>query len=188
MNEWGNNGPHTRIMLRPDSNGEPVNVATLEAKLKPFLRKYNKEIGKSFDAQLFLQAYPDGYLYSNFKNGQQDGGRIEYVRLFGIVAVFLLLIACINFMNLATARSVKRAREVGVRKVIGAVRSVLAGQFIGEALLFTVLALLIALFLVFLVLPAFNSLTGKHISLQTTQASFWVVLVGMALFTGSDCG
>ncbi|GAB3771971.1 ABC transporter permease [Spirosoma horti] len=183
MKQWGNNGPHTRIMLRPDAN-----VATLDAKLKPFLRKYDKDVGTNFDAQLFLQAYPDGYLYSNFKNGQQDGGRIDYVRLFGLVAVFLLLIACINFMNLATARSVKRAREVGVRKVIGAVRSLLAGQFIGEALLFTLLALTLALVLVFLLLPSFNSLTGKHISLQTTQSSFWLVLVGMALFTGLVAG
>ncbi|AKD57626.1 ABC transporter permease [Spirosoma radiotolerans] len=188
MKEWGNNGPHTRIMLRSDNNGGQVNIAAFETKLKPFLRKYNKDIGKSFDAQLFLQAYPDGYLYSNFKNGQQDGGRIEYVRLFAIVAVFLLLIACINFMNLATARSVKRAREVGVRKVIGAVRSILAGQFIGEALLFTVLALGIALFLVFLALPSFNSLTGKHISLQTIQPSFWVGLVVMTLLTGLLAG
>lgn len=188
MKDWGNNGPHTRIMLRPDRNGGPATVATLDAKLKPFLRKYDKNVGTNFDAQLFLQAYPDGYLYSNFKNGQQDGGRIEYVRLFGIVAVFLLLIACINFMNLATARSVKRAREVGVRKVIGAVRSLLAGQFIGEALLFTLLALTLALFLVFLLLPSFNSLTGKHIHLQTTQSSFWLVLVGMALFTGLVAG
>ncbi|QIP12925.1 FtsX-like permease family protein [Spirosoma aureum] len=183
MKEWGNNGPHTRIMLRPDAN-----VANLDAKLKPFLRKYNKDIGKNFDAQLFLQAYPDGYLYSNFKNGQQDGGRIEYVRLFSIVAVFLLLIACINFMNLATARSIKRAKEVGVRKVIGAVRSLLVGQFIGEALLFTVLALGFALFLAFFLLPSFNSLTGKHISLQTTQPSFWVILISMALLTGLLAG
>jgi putative ABC transport system permease protein len=183
MKEWGNNGPHTRIMLRPDAN-----VANLDAKLKPFLRKYNKDIGKNFDAQLFLQAYPDGYLYSNFKNGQQDGGRIEYVRLFSIVAVFLLLIACINFMNLATARSIKRAKEVGVRKVIGAVRSLLVGQFIGEALLFTVLALGFALFLVFFLLPSFNSLTGKHINLQTTQTSFWIVLISMALLTGLLAG
>ncbi|GAB4032944.1 ABC transporter permease [Spirosoma jeollabukense] len=183
MKEWGNNGPHTRIMLRPDAN-----VANLDAKLNPFLKKYNKDIGKSFDAQLFLQPYPDGYLYSNFKNGQQDGGRIEYVRLFGIVAVFLLLIACINFMNLATARSVKRAREVGIRKVIGAMRSVLAGQFIGEALLFTLVALGIALFLIFLLLPAFNVLTGKSISLQTTQVSFWAILLGMTLLTGLIAG
>ncbi|MFD2935902.1 ABC transporter permease [Spirosoma flavum] len=183
MKEWGNNGPHTRIMVRPNAN-----IANLDAKLKPFLRKYDKNVGRTFDAQLFLQAYPDGYLYSNFKNGQQDGGRIGYVRLFGIVAIFLLLIACINFMNLATARSVKRAREVGVRKVIGAGRALLAGQFIGEALLFTGLALVIALLLVFSLLPAFNSLTGKHISLQATQASFWLVLVGMALLTGLIAG
>ena len=183
MKEWGNNGPHTRIMLRPDAN-----VANLDAKLKPFLRKYNNDIGKSFDAQLFLQAYPDGYLYSNFKNGKQDGGRIEYVRLFSLVAVFLLLIACINFMNLATARSVKRAREVGVRKVIGAVRSILAGQFIGEALLFTFMALVVAVLLVFFLLPSFNSLTGKQISLQATQASFWLLLLGMTLVTGVIAG
>ena len=183
MKAWDNNGPHTRIMLRPDAN-----VANLDAKLKPFLRKYNKSIGKGFDAQLFLQPYPDGYLYSNFRNGQQDGGRIEYVRLFGIVAVFLLLIACINFMNLSTARSVKRAREVGVRKVMGAGRSLLAGQFMGEALLFTGLALGIALFLVLLLLPAFNSLTGKHITLHTTQVSFWAILLGMMLLTGLIAG
>ena len=183
MKEWGNNGPHTRVMLRPDAN-----VANLDAKLKPFLRKYNKDIGKSFDAQLFLQAYPDAYLYSNFKNGQQDGGRIAYVRLFAVVAVFLLLIACINFMNLATARSVKRAREVGVRKVVGAMRSLLAGQFMGEALLFTVLALVIAVTLVFLLLPAFNTLTGKYIGLQFKQASFWLLLIGTTLVTGLFAG
>ncbi|GAB4010023.1 ABC transporter permease [Spirosoma migulaei] len=183
MKEWGNNGPHTCIMLRSDGN-----VANLDAKLRPFLRKYNKDIGKSFDAELFLQPYPDGYLYSNFKNGIQDGGRIEYVRLFGVVAVFLLLIACINFMNLATARSVKRAREVGVRKVIGALRSLLAAQFIGEALLFAVLALLVATTLVVVLLPAFNSLTGKDISLQVTDASLWLLLIGITLVTGLIAG
>ncbi|GAB4051145.1 ABC transporter permease [Spirosoma litoris] len=184
MKQWGSNGPHTRIMVRPDAN-----VANLEAKILPLLRKYNKEdMSATFDAQLFLQPYTDGYLYSNFKNGKQDGGRIEYVRLFSIVAVFLLLIACINFMNLATARSVKRAKEVGVRKVVGAVRSVLAGQFVGEALLFTFLALGIALILVFFLLPQFNELTGKHISLNTTQVSFWLMLVGMALLTGLLAG
>ncbi|GAB3641510.1 ABC transporter permease [Spirosoma arcticum] len=183
MKQWDNNGPHTRIMLRPDAN-----VANVQAKLLPFLRKYNEDIDKSFDAQLFLQAYSDGYLYSNFKNGQQDGGRIEYVRLFGVVAVFLLLIACINFMNLATARSVKRAREVGVRKVLGAMRSLLAGQFIGEALLFTGLALIIAVLLVLVLLPAFNSLAGKHISLQFTDVSFWLLLLGTALITGFVAG
>ncbi|CCH52468.1 protein of unknown function DUF214 [Fibrisoma limi BUZ 3] len=183
MKDWGNNGPHTRIQVRPDAD-----VATLNAKLKPFLRKYNKELGRSFNAELFLQAVPDAYLYSNFKNGQQDGGRIEYVRLFGIVAAFLLLIACINFMNLATARSVKRAREVGVRKVVGAMRSLLVGQFIGEALLLTSLALLIALGFIYLILPSFNSLTGKHIRLQITDARFWLMLGGITVVTGLLAG
>jgi len=102
--------------------------------------------------------------------------------------VFLLLIACINFMNLATARSVKRAKEVGVRKVIGALRSVLAGQFMGEALLFTVLALVLAVTLVFFLLPAFNSLTGKYLALHFTDASFWLLLIGTTLVTGLLAG
>ncbi|MFD2573043.1 ABC transporter permease [Spirosoma soli] len=183
MKDWNNNGPHTRIQLRTDAN-----VAAVDAKLTPFLRKYNKEIGRSFDAQLFLHALPDAYLYSNFKNGQQDGGRIEYVRLFSIVAAFLLLIACINFMNLATARSVKRAREVGVRKVVGAMRGLLVGQFIGESLLLTSMALLIALILINLLLPAFNSLTGKHISLQVNEPQFWLMLIGITIVTGLLAG
>jgi predicted permease len=183
MKDWNNNGPQTRVQLRPDAN-----VAALNAKLKPFLRKFNKEVGHSFDAELFLHAVPDAYLYSSFKNGQQDGGRIEYVRLFSIVAVFLLLIACINFMNLATARSVKRAREVGVRKVVGALRSLLIGQFIGEAMLLTSLALLIAMGFIHFLLPAFNSLTGKDISLQLTDTRFWLTLVGVTVVTGLLAG
>ncbi|MBD2701184.1 ABC transporter permease [Spirosoma sp. BT702] len=184
MKEWGNNGPRTRIMLRPDAN-----VANLEAKMRFLMRKLDKKLNpKQFDIQLFLQPYQEAYLYSNFENGQQSGGRIEYVRLFGIVAVFLLLIACINFMNLATARSARRAREVGVRKVIGARRGLLIGQFVGEALLLTVLALGIALALVFLLLPAFNLLTGKHVSLNLTDNTFWLILLGMTFLTGIVAG
>ena len=183
MTDWNNNGPHTRIQVRPDAN-----IAALETKLKPFLRKYNKDIGRTLDVELFLHAVPDAYLYSNFKNGQQDGGRIEYVRLFGIVAAFLLLIASINFMNLATARSVKRAREVGVRKVVGAGRSLLVGQFIGEALLLTSLALLLALGFIYFLLPAFNSLTGKHIHLQFIDVRFWLMLGGITVVTGLLAG
>ncbi|UHG92172.1 ABC transporter permease [Spirosoma oryzicola] len=183
MKEWDSNGPRTRVMLRPDAN-----VASLQTKLKPFMKKYNTGLGPKFNIELFLQPYGDAYLYSSFENGQQSGGRIEYVRLFGIVAVFLLLIACINFMNLATARSARRAREVGVRKVVGAMRSLLVGQFVGEALLLTVLALVIALAAVCLILPGFNTLTGKHISPQPTQASFWLILLGMTLITGVVAG
>ena len=183
MKDWGNNGPQTRIQLRPDAD-----VAKVNAKLEPFLKKYNKGLNANFDIQLFLHPFEDAYLYAKFTSGQQDGGRIEYVRLFMIVAVFILLIACINFMNLATARSVKRAREVGVRKVIGAVRSLLIGQFMGEALLLTALALVVALILISGVLPNFNTLTGKHVSLEITQGSFWFVLLGITLVTGLFAG
>ncbi|GAB4022972.1 ABC transporter permease [Spirosoma koreense] len=189
LKDWGTNALETRIMLRTDRNGVAADPARLEAKMRSFLKRKNPGMAKhGLDIQLFLQPYPEAYLYSNFKSGYQDGGRIEYVRLFGIVAVFILLIACINFMNLATARSVKRAREVGVRKVVGAGRSGLIGQFIGEALVLTLLGLAIAAGLVWLLLPTFNSLTGKHITFRFTEASFWVTLLGMTLVTGLLAG
>src|SRR5205823_3769928 len=113
--EWGNNGPATYIQIRKDAN--PVLV---EKKIQHFLDNLNKEQKKgTFTEELYIQKFSDGYLRSDFKDGKFEGGRIEYVRIFSIVAVFILLIACINFMNLTTARSVKRAREIGVRKVVG---------------------------------------------------------------------
>jgi putative ABC transport system permease protein len=189
LKEWGTNVPETRIQLRVDRNGVSADPARLEAKMKSFLKSRNPGMEKrGLDIQLFLQPHEDAYLYSNFKNGYQEGGRIEYVRLFGIVAVFILLIACINFMNLATARSVKRAREVGVRKVVGAGRNWLIGQFIGEAMVLTFMALVIAMSLVWLLLPIFNSLTEKHIAFQFATASFWFMLLGMTLVTGLVAG
>ncbi|WP_229317475.1 ABC transporter permease [Larkinella sp. C7] len=183
LQEWENAGPRTRLLLRADANPDQFN-----AKLKTFLKGRNKDIGPNFNIELFLQPETEAYLYSHFKNGQRDGGRIEYVRLFSIVAVFLLFIACINFMNLATARSVKRAREVGVRKVVGAERSSLIGQFMGEALLLTTLSLGLALGLVLLTLPVFNQLTGKHLGLPLGQPVFWAVLCGLLIGTGGLAG
>lgn len=183
LNTWENGGPATRLQLHP--NADPAKVST---KLKTFLKGRNKDISKTFDIQLFLQPETEAYLYSNFKNGQRDGGRIDYIRLFTIVSVFLLLIASINFMNLSTARSVKRAREVGVRKVVGAERGSLIGQFMGEALLLTILALVVAVVLVSLLLPAFNQLTDKHLLLPLSQPSFWLLLVGLLIATGALAG
>ncbi len=181
--DWSNSGPDARIALRPDTD-----VAQFEAKIKNFLMERNAHDPK-YHAEVFLQPEEKAYLYSDFKNGYPDGGRIEYVRLLGIVAVFLLLIAGINFMNLATARSVKRAREVGVRKVVGAERSSLIGQFMGEAMLLTTLALIVALVLVLVLLPVFNSLTGKQLSLPLGQPQSWgillALLLGMAALAGS---
>ncbi|WP_338869435.1 ABC transporter permease [Spirosoma sp. SC4-14] len=183
LNDWSNAGPSTRLQLRPDADPDKVS-----AKLKTFLKGRNKDIGPSFNIELFLQPETEAYLYSTFKDGQRNGGRIDYVRLFILVAGFLLLIASINFMNLATARSVKRAREVGVRKVVGAERSALIGQFMGEALLLTALALGLAVALVDLLLPAFNQLTGKQLNLPLAQPSFWAVLLGLLLVMGSLAG
>ncbi|MBC7919788.1 MAG: ABC transporter permease [Ferruginibacter sp.] len=181
--QWGNNGPHTLVMLRPDA--DPVRVAT---KIKRFLDAYNKDQSKSFRIELGLQRFDAMYLNGVFKNGQPDGGRVAYVRLFGLVAVFILLIACINFMNLATARSVQRAKEVGIRKVVGAVRALLVGQFLGEALLLTFFAVLVSLALIVLLLPGFNTLTGKQIALPFGTPAFWLSLLGLMIATGLVAG
>lgn len=183
LNEWSNAGPGTRLQLRPD-----IDVNRFNAKLKTFLKGRNKDIGPNFNIQLFLQPETEAYLYATFREGQRDGGRIEYVHLFSIVALFLLLIAGINFMNLATARSVKRAREVGVRKVVGAERSSLIGQFMGEALLLTTLALTLAVGLVAFLLPVFNQLTDKQLTLPISQPSFWAALLGLLVAMGGLAG
>jgi predicted permease len=181
--EWGNSPVQTRIQLRADT--DPV---AFEAKIKSQLKKHNIGNSPSFDVQLFLHPERDAYLYSNFENGYPNGGRIDYVQLFGLVAVFVLLIACINFMNLATARSAKRAREVGVRKVVGAKRGALIGQFIGEAMLLTFLGLALAIGVAALVLPAFNQLTDKQIVLPVSNSSFWATLLGLGLVVGAIAG
>ncbi|GAB3963978.1 ABC transporter permease [Spirosoma terrae] len=183
LNVWENGGPGTRLQLRPEADPEKVN-----AKLRTFLKGRNKDINATFNIELFLQPEKDAYLYSNFKNGYRDGGRIEYVRLFIIVAVFLLLIAGINFMNLATARSIKRAQEVGVRKAVGAKRLSLIWQFMGEAFLMALLALIIAVILVDLALPVFNQLTDKQLRLPTNQPVFWGFLLGLLVITGCVSG
>lgn len=138
--------------------------------------------------ELGLQRFGDEYLHGNFENGKPGGGRIEYVKIFTGVAVFILIIACINFMNLATARSVKRAKEVGVRKVVGSSRFYLVGQFLSEATLLSLLAIALSFVFVKLMLPAFNTFTGKHIELPVDEPSFWMALVALTFTTGFAAG
>ncbi len=176
---WDSTSPATFIQLRADAD-----VAKVGSKIKDIIRLHRPEA----NTQLLLQPYTDKYLHSNFKNGQIDGGRIAYVRLYSIVAIFILLIACINFMNLATARSVKRAKEVGVRKVIGAIRSALMGQFICEAMLLTFISMLFALMLVLAVLPFFNNLVGRQLFIPIQQPGFWTALLALLLLTGFIAG
>ena len=180
---WGTTDPLTFFMLRPDAD-----LAKVKAKMQHMLDKFNRDEGKPFHTELAMQPFHEYYLNSTFKNAQIDGGRIEYVRLFSLVAVFILLIACVNFMNLATARSAKRAKEVGVRKVVGAMRSLLIGQFLGEALLLTVFAVILAFLLVGLLLPAFNTLTDKQIVLPIDTPVFWGGLAGLTVLTGFVAG
>ena len=182
--EWGNNTPYTYLQLRPDANSELVGQ-----KVRHLLEKLDKdEKTGTFTEELALQRFDQVYLHSNFKEGKIDGGRIEYVNLFSIVAVFILLIACINFMNLTTARSVKRAKEIGVRKVVGAVRSVLIKQFISESLLLTAMAVIVSLIILVALLPMFNEVTQKQIELPFHEVQFWVKLLAITLITGVVSG
>ncbi len=182
--EWGNNTPYTYLQLRPDANPEVVNN-----KITHVLEKLDKDEKKgTFTEELAMQRFDQVYLNNNFKNGKIDGGRIEYVHLFSMVAVFILLIACINFMNLTTARSVKRAKEIGVRKVVGAVRGVLIRQFIAESILLTSLAVIVSLFLIAALLPLFNQVTQKDIELPFNEMLFWIKLLGITLITGVVSG
>jgi putative ABC transport system permease protein len=182
VHNWGNTDPQTFIQLTPGAD-----AAKVQAKIKDFIYNY-KEKDKSFITELAFQPYSEKYLHSNFKDGYLSGGRIEYVNLFSIIAVFILLIACINFMNLATARSAKRAKEVGIRKVVGALRSTLIAQFIGEAVLLTFLSIIIAIIITALALPAFNQLTGKQLSLPFNQPTFWLTILGLIFITGFVAG
>lgn len=180
--DWGNSGPITFLLLRPKAD-----PALVEKKLTHFLDHYMHK-NASYSVENGLQRFDQVYLHSRFVNGKIVGGRIEYVNLFSIVAVFVLLIACINFMNLTTARSVKRAREIGVRKVVGAVRSVLIGQFIGESLMLTVIAVIVSLVLMSLALPLFNFVTQKEMIIPFRELSFWLRLMVITLITGMISG
>ena len=182
LRQWGNGEPSTYVLLRPGTD-----VASVRKLLTHFMDTYIKPTA-TFNEELHLQRFDDRYLHSSFVNGHPTGGRIEYVRLFSLIALFILVIACINFMNLSTARSGKRAREIGVRKVIGAARGQLIRQFMGESVLLACMAALVALLLVRLALPAFNQLTGKSIALPFEQLSFWGILLLLTGLTGIFSG
>ena len=181
--QWDNNSPRTYIMLRAGSNPSLV-----ENKIRNFLKGYNKYLGPHLKIELGLQRFADMHLHSDFKNGYINGGRIEYVQIFSLVAIIILLIACINYMNLATARSMKRAKEIGVRKVTGAMRSAIIKQFMSEALLLAVIAVIVSLLLSALLLPAFNSITDKAIELPTSTAQFWFEVLALTFAIGIISG
>lgn len=153
---WGNNGPHTYVILREGANWEAVS-----AKIRPYVKEKIPE-GDSH-VELFLKKYSEQYLYGNYTNGIPDGGRIEYVQMFSIIAIIILVIACINFMNLSTARASRRAHEVGIRKAIGGDRGTLIRQYIGESLIISAISMMLALVIVSTFLSQFNEITDKSI-------------------------
>ena len=180
MGNWGNYNTSIYVKLRPDAN--PENVSQ---KITDIFRSHEKESDDVF----ILQKFSDTYLYSSFKDGKPTGGgRIEYVRIFTLVAIFVLLIACINFMNLATAQSIKRSKEVGIRKVVGAFRKQLISQFLGEAMMFTLAAAVLGILLVYIILPVFNNFTEKHITIGLLNINVIAFGVALVLLTGFIAG
>jgi len=177
---WGNNSIATYVMLK-----EGTNYETFSKKIKTLRSAYDKD---SPDMVTFLYPFTRAHLYSEFENGKEVGGHIDVIRLFGIIAIIILIIACINFMNLSTARSEKRAKEVGIRKVIGAERKALVGQFLGESILISFLAAILALLIVLLALPSFSTLIDKPLSLNIMSIRFWLLALGTIMFTGILAG
>ncbi|WP_229204227.1 ABC transporter permease [Dyadobacter alkalitolerans] len=177
---WGNSSFLTYVRLRQNTT-----QIQAEQSMKGIYKRYTD---KENTTMPILQPITDVYLYGEYKMGKPVGGRIEYVRVFSVVAAFLLLIACINFMNLATARSATRAKEVGVRKVVGALRSSLIGQFLSESVLTSVLAVVLALAAVWFALPGFNQLFGKQLALNLASPALWAGIIALTMLTGLMAG
>jgi putative ABC transport system permease protein len=176
---WNNHCGQLFVQLN-----EPADFDNVTEKIKQVPTPYVKE----FKEEIMLHPVDKLHLYTEFKNGKAVGGRIEFVWQFGIIGTFVLLLACINFINLSTARSSIRAKEVGIRKTVGSLRSQLIGQFLCESLVVTFLAFLLAVLLVQLSLPWFNNLADKHISTPWANAVFWAVGIGFTVFTGLVAG
>ncbi len=177
---WGNNSIQTFVLLKPG-----VSEATADARILNYTASHSKD---TKDIQQFLHPATKWRLYSEFENGKITGGRITNVRIFSMIAFLILLIACINFMNLSTARSEKRAKEVGIRKVVGALRNSLIWQFLGESVLIAVISGIIALVIVQLSISGFNQLTLKQLFIPYSNIYFWLIGLSFILFTGIVSG
>ncbi|HEU4633540.1 MAG TPA: FtsX-like permease family protein, partial [Flavisolibacter sp.] len=178
---WESNNVRTYVKLRKGTNKNRLN-----ASLEDFMQRYTDKQEKS---GLFLWSLENWYLRNDFKAGvYAGGGRITYVKLFVLIAVFILLLACINFMNLSTARATQRAKEVGVRKTIGAGRTSLIFQFISESILLSLLAGIIALLMVYAVLPAFNTFLQRQINIDYNNPYTILFYIGIILLTGLLAG
>ncbi|MCD9017037.1 ABC transporter permease [Parachryseolinea silvisoli] len=179
-NNWNNTAFQTFVELQPG-----VSAADVSSTIRDIVKKNNPS---SRDVSLFLHPMSCWHLYGHFENGQEAGGMIAYVTLFAGIAIFILIMACINFMNLATARSEHRAREVGIRKSVGSSRKQLIAQFMGESIFMAVIAFALAMVIVQVVLPFYNMLIGKHLAVDFTSPLFWTFSLSLILITGVLAG
>lgn len=177
---WGNYWFRTYVQLADNVDIEKVSLAIKDAKLN----NITKEHAAKLKPEIFLLPMSNWHLKSDFENGKVVGGRIEFVWLYATIGFFVLLLACINFINLSTARSEKRAKEIGVRKTLGSLRSQLINQFFSEALMITGFAFVLAVLLVVLLMPFFNEVSGKAISNWWANPVFWLLGIGFTILTG----
>jgi putative ABC transport system permease protein len=178
LNNWENSDPSTYVLLK---KGTSIDQFNAKIKKLPALKKADLK------SELFAQPYSERYLYGNYENGKPSGGRIRYVQLFSIIALFILAIGCINFMNLSTAKASRRIKEVGIKKAMGAARHTLIMQYLGESMLMSFLSLMISVLMVDLLLPQFNIITGKQLTLHFDIAMI-IALICITLFTGFVSG
>ncbi len=179
LDQWDNNNIRTFVMLRSRTSAQEFG--------KKFIHEIKQHVEKT-NIELFVYPFGETYLRGDFENGKPSGGRIEYVRIFFMVAVFVLVIACINFMNLTTAQASKRAKEVGLRKVIGAFPGQLFRQFMGESFLTVILAAALAIGMVLIVLPGFNELTGKDLGFFLLDSKIALIFIVEVIFTSLLAG
>lgn len=184
---WYSNNANTYLVLK-----EGTDVSAFGEKIKEYSRKKLVQLhgteGLKYEGTLLLQRYSDRYLHSKYENGVQSGGKIQYVKLFSIIGIFILVIACINFMNLATAQASRRVKEVGVKKAIGARRSALITQYIAESILIALVSLMVAIGLVYLLLPQFRIVTGKDLSFHfdpNLLLAIALITLATGIFSGS---
>lgn len=175
---WGNHNAITYLQLKRGTELEAFN-----AKIEGFI----KQREPNTNLTIFAKPYSEDYLYGKYENGRMVGGRITYVRLFSAIAIFILVIACINFMNLATAKASRRVKEIGIKKAIGAARKTLVVQYLGESLLMAFLSLFLALLIIDIILPQFNLVTGKRLSISF-DGNLFLVLFGIVVLTGLVSG
>lgn len=180
--QWNNHSWQAFVQL-----ADNINMQQETEKIKNVVMAHKNAAVDGVE-EAYLLPMNKWHLYSDFKNGKPVGGRIQFVWLFGIIGFFVLMLACINFMNLSTARSEKRAKEVGIRKAVGSLRGQLIRQFLGESVFTAMLSLLFSILLTVLLMPLFNSLSGKQMSFPWNEPLFWLLMITFTLITGLIAG